>query len=559
MKEKENILLQINNLCVSLAKKSNNKKLLKNISFNIGVNEIVALIGESGSGKSLTSLSILGLLEKKQFNFSGEIIFEGKNILNLEEKDIMKIRGSKISMIFQEPMSALNPTMKIGDQLYEVFKAHKNLSFKNTVKRIKKLLKKVKLKNVKNLLEKYPHEISGGQKQRVMIVMALSSNPKLLIADEPTTALDVTIQKEIIDILKDLQQSENLSILFISHDLKLVSKISDKILILRSGEVVEAGTNKAIFNNPKEDYTKALLSIIIDDKKRLKVLPTVESFDANLKNVYESNRQRKKRLDEIYSSKPILIIKNLSKYYNTAKNIFKSKKDFQALNNINLELYKGETLGLIGESGSGKTTLSNAILKIHNFEKGEITFMGEDISTIKGDKLLDFRKNIQIIFQDPYASLNPLQKIQQIISEPLRFHKICDSNSIFKKCKELMKDVGLDETYLNRYPHELSGGQRQRVCIARAISVNPKVLICDESVSALDVSIQATVLNLLNALKEKYDFTYIFISHDLSVVKYMSDKIIVLYNGKAVEYREADSLFSNPKDKYTKKLIKASF
>ncbi len=559
MKAKENILLQINNLSVSLAKKANKKKLIKNISFNIGVNEIVALIGESGSGKSVTSLSILGLLEKKHFNFSGEIIFEGENILNLDGKDINRIRGSKISMIFQEPMSALNPTMKIGDQLYEVFKAHKNLSFNNTVKRIKKLIKKVKLNNVNNLLEKYPHEISGGQKQRVMIVMALSSSPKLLIADEPTTALDVTIQKEIIDILKDLQQSENMSILFISHDLKLVSKISDKILILRNGKVVEAGTNKSIFNNPKEDYTKALLSIIINDKKRLKVLPTVESFNSDAVSVYESNKQRKKRLDEIYSSKPILIIKNLSKYYNTANNIFKSNKDFQALNNINLELYKGETLGLIGESGSGKTTLSNAILKIHDFEKGEITFLGEDVSTIKGEQLLNFKKNIQIIFQDPYASLNPLQKIKQIISEPLRFHKICDPDDIFERCKELMKDVGLDKTYLSRYPHELSGGQRQRVCIARAISVNPKILICDESVSALDVSIQATVLNLLNSLKEKYNFTYIFISHDLSVVKYMSDKIIVLYNGKAVEYQEADLLFSNPKDKYTKKLIKASF
>ena len=559
MKSKENILLQINNLSVSLAKKANKKKLIKNISFNIGVNEIVAIIGESGSGKSVTSLSILGLLEKKHFNFSGEIIFEGENILNLDGKDINRIRGSKISMIFQEPMSALNPTMKIGDQLYEVFKAHKNLSFNNTVKRIKKLIKKVKLNNVNNLLKKYPHEISGGQKQRVMIVMALSSSPKLLIADEPTTALDVTIQKEIIDILKDLQQSENMSILFISHDLKLVSKISDKILILRNGKVVEAGTNKSIFNNPKEDYTKALLSIIINDKKRLKVLPTVESFNSDAVSVYESNKQRKKRLDEIYSSKPILIIKNLSKYYNTANNIFKSNKDFQALNNINLELYKGETLGLIGESGSGKTTLSNAILKIHDFEKGEITFLGEDVSTIKGEQLLNFKKNIQIIFQDPYASLNPLQKIKQIISEPLRFHKICDPDDIFERCKELMKDVGLDKTYLSRYPHELSGGQRQRVCIARAISVNPKVLICDESVSALDVSIQATVLNLLNSLKEKYNFTYIFISHDLSVVKYMSDKIIVLYNGKAVEYQEADLLFSNPKDKYTKKLIKASF
>ena len=405
---------------------------------------------------------------------------------------------------------------------------------------------------------KYPHQISGGQKQRVMIVMALSCNPKLLIADEPTTALDVTIQKEIIEILKNLQKSENLSILFISHDLRLVSNISDKILIMRNGKIVEQGSNKSIFNSPKENYTKALLSLIINDKKRLKRLPTVESFDKKFKEEAETKSERKNRIKNIYSCKPILEIKNVSKFYNTSKNLFRNNKGFKALSKISLKLYKGETLGLIGESGSGKTTLSNAILKIHEFEEGEILFRGKDISKIKEKELLKFRKNVQIIFQDPYASLNPLQNIYQIISEPIKFHRICLKDEVYEKCKELINDVGLNEAFLSRYPHELSGGQRQRVCIARAISVNPQVLICDESVSALDVSIQATVLNLLNLLKKKYNFTYIFISHDLSVVKYMSDKIIVLYNGKIVDYQDADLIFEKPKDNYTKKLIKAS-
>ena len=462
-------------------------------------------------------------------------------------------------MIFQEPMSALNPTMKIGKQIFEVFKAHKNLSFKNTTERIKKLIKKVRLDNVENLLDKYPHQISGGQKQRVMIVMALSCNPQLLIADEPTTALDVTIQKEIIEILKNLQKSEKLSILFISHDLRLISNISDKILIMKNGKIIEQGSNKNIINYPKENYTKALLSLIINDKKRLKKLPTVESFDKNFKEEAETKKERNKRIKNIYSGKPILEIKNVSKFYNTSKNLFRNNKSFKALSQISLKLFKGETLGLIGESGSGKTTLSNAILKIHEFEKGEILFKGKDISKIKERELLEFRKNVQIIFQDPYASLNPLQNIFQIISEPIKFHRICLKNEVYEKCKELIADVGLNENFLSRYPHELSGGQRQRVCIARAISVNPEVLICDESVSALDVSIQATVLNLLNLLKKKYNFTYIFISHDLSVVKYMSDKIIVLYNGKIVDYQDADLLFEKPKDNYTKKLIKASY
>ena len=555
--EKE-ILLEINNLAVSTTEKEKVQNLIKRISFKVKRNEIVGLIGESGSGKSLTSLCILGLLEKNKFNVSGQVLFNGKNILSLDENEMMRIRGSEISMIFQEPMSALNPTMKIGKQLFEIFKAHKKITFEDATKKIKKLIKKVRLDSVEDLLEKYPHQISGGQKQRVMIAMALSCGPKLLIADEPTTALDVTIQKEIIEILKDLQKSENLSILFISHDLKLVSDISDRILIMRRGKIIEQGQKNKIFKSPKENYTKALLSLIINDKKRLKKLPTIDSFDNNIKQQVETKSQRKKRLKSIYSSKPILEIKNLSKFYNTSKQLFVKNKGFKALSNISIQLYRGETLGLIGESGSGKTTLSNSILKIHEFDKGEIFFHGKDISKIKKKELLEFRKSIQIVFQDPYASLNPLQNILEIISEPIKFHRICSKEKVYEKCKELLYDVGLDDTFLNRYPHELSGGQRQRVCIARSISVNPEVLVCDESVSALDVSVQAMVLNLLNMLKEKYNFTYIFISHDLSVVKHMSDKVVVLYNGKIVEYEDADSLFEKPKDNYTKKLIKAS-
>lgn len=557
MKQDKETLLEINNLCVTLAEKSNKKTLLKDISFNIGSNEIVSLIGESGSGKSLISLSILGLLENRYFDYSGQILFKGKNILDLDTKGLMAIRRDEISMIFQEPMTALNPTMKIGRQLHEIFRTNNKYTEGEVNERIKNLIDKVKLENVENLLEKYPHQISGGQKQRVMIIMSLASKPQLLIADEPTTALDVTIQKEIIEILTRLQKSEKLSILFISHDLRLVSKISKRILILKNGLMIENGDREQILNKPKENYTKALLSLIIDGKKRIKQLPTVENYKIN-KKVYESKKERNKRQKKIYSRKPIMEIKNLSKYFNTSKNIFVKSGSFKALENINLKLFQGETLGLIGESGSGKTTLSNSILKIHEFEKGEIEFMGKDISDIKGKELIEFRKNIQIVFQDPYSSLNPLQKVKDIIGEPMIVHKVYAKNKIYEKCIDIVKDVGLDESYMERYPHELSGGQRQRICIARAISVNPKVLICDESVSALDVSIQATVLNLLNRLKEKYNFTYIFISHDLSVVRYMSDKILVLYNGKVIEYQDADKLFNSPKERYTKKLIKAS-
>tara|TARA_B100000073_G_scaffold93164_1_gene73762 strand:- start:3047 stop:4729 length:1683 start_codon:yes stop_codon:yes gene_type:complete len=559
LKPNKNTLLEINNLNISIAQNQSSKSLVKNISFQIKKNEIVGLIGESGSGKSLTSLAILNLLNKDKFKITGEVLFKGNDLLTISEKEMLKYRGAEISMIFQEPMSALNPTMKIGDQLYEMYKAHQNKSFSEITKRIKKLIQKVKLDGVENLFEKYPHEISGGQKQRVMIVMALACNPKLLIADEPTTALDVTVQKEIIDILKVLQKTESLSILFISHDLKLVSKITDRLIILKEGIVVEKGTNRNIFKRPISDYTKALLSIIIDPKKRLKTLPTIETYESNKKFVKENKSQRQKRQKKIYSNKPILRVNNVSKFYNASSNLFQKNKQYQALNNINLKLYSGETLGLIGESGSGKTTLSNAILKIHNFEKGNIYFKEKDISALKGKELLNFRKKVQIIFQDPYASLNPVQKIQDAIIEPLIYNRlISGQKEIVKKTIQLLEDVGLDESFLTRYPHELSGGQRQRVCIARAISLKPEIIICDECVSALDVSVQATILNLLNSLKEKYGFTYIFISHDLSVVKYMSDRIVVLFDGEIIEYEEADKMFLKPTNDYTRKLIKAS-
>ena len=551
MKANNNILLEVKKLRVSLAKKP--KLLLNNISFKIKKNEIVGLIGESGSGKSLTSLSILNLLNKKQFEISGDILFENNDLLKLSQNEMLKTRGAKIAMIFQEPMSALNPTMKIGEQLFEMYISHQNVPFQKITNRIKTLLQKVKLDGVDKLLEKYPHQISGGQKQRVMIVMALACGPKLLIADEPTTALDVTVQKEIVEILKSLQKTENLSILFISHDLKLVSKITDRLLIIKNGVIVERGKNKSIFKAPESDYTKALLSVMINSKVRLKKLPTIKSFKS--KSVKEKKSEREKRLKKIYSKKPILQINNLTKFYNTSNNLFVKNKGFKALDDIKISLYEGETLGLIGESGSGKTTLSNAILKINSYDKGNIIFKGEDISKLKGRKLLDFRKECQIIFQDPYASLNPIKNIKQTLTEPIKYHKIVSST---EKVIELLIDVGLDESFLNRYPHELSGGQRQRVCIARAISVGPKIVICDECISALDVSVQATILNLLNSLKKKYSFTYIFISHDLSVVKYMSDKIVVLYNGKVVEYNDADKIFSSPENNYTKKLINAS-
>ena len=554
----DNTLLRVKNLSLGLNNPKNEKLLIDNVSFDIKKNEIVSIIGESGSGKTLTAMSILGLLDKALFNISGHIIFNKINLLSVNEAKIQKIRSHNISIVFQNPMSSLNPTMKLGKQIYEVFHSHIDLNYDSVNKRIEKLIKKVKLDGVKNLFEKYPHEISGGQMQRFMLVMALASSPKLLIADEPTTALDVTVQKEIIEILKSLQKTENLSILLISHNIGLVKNISNKIIVMKEGKLIENNHTQLILQSPKKKYTKGLLSININNKKRVKKLNTLQNFEKEIQNNNISKRTRNNRLKLLYEKEPLMIVRNVSKYYSRFVN-FRKKVNFKALKNINIKLYEGETLGIIGESGSGKTTLSEVIMKIKKYEFGNIFYKNKNINKFNKTEMLNYRKEVQIVFQDPYSSLNPLFNVKEIIAEPIKCHNIFEKKSeIDKKCKELINDVKIGQSYLNKYPHELSGGQRQRVAIARAISINPKILILDESVSALDVSIQASILNLLTEIKEKYNLSYIFISHDLSVVKHMSDKIAVFLNGKIVEYADADILFKSPKKEYTKALLRSA-
>ncbi|WP_294733726.1 ABC transporter ATP-binding protein [uncultured Flavobacterium sp.] len=553
-------LLHIDNVTISAKKEGQWTPIVKGSDFVLHQNEILGIVGESGSGKSVTSLAVMGLLPKGILAITkGKIEFEGKDVATLSQKELRKLRGNAISMIFQEPMSSLNPSLKCGYQVEEILKEHTDLSSKEIKATVLSLFEKVKLPNPDKIYNRYPHEISGGQKQRVMIAMAIACKPKILIADEPTTALDVTVQKEIILLLKELQQETGMSIIFISHDLSLVSDIANRVLVMYKGEIVEQGKSKAVFEAPEHLYTKALISSRPSLDVRLKRLPTIQDYlNSTIDTTEVKPTQRKQEHEQLYSQPALLEVSNVEKEYVSSAGLFGKDVKFKAVNDVSFKIYEGETLGLVGESGCGKSTLGNAILQLDKPTAGKILYRGTDLTQLGTKQLRELRKEIQIIFQDPYSSLNPRITVGRAIMEPMQVHKLYKNDKERKeKTLEILNRVGLGDEHFHRYPHEFSGGQRQRIGIARTIALQPKLIVCDESVSALDISVQAQVLNLLNELKENFGFTYIFISHDLAVVKYMSDQVLVMNKGKIEEMNEADALYKDPQKEYTKKLIAA--
>jgi len=550
-------ILDVLGLNISFGENKQKTSVVHDIDFSLYENEILAIVGESGSGKSVTSKAIMGLLQDKNTHIKGRINFEETSLLTLSFKEFAKLRGNDIAMIFQEPMSALNPSLTCGFQVAEILLHHKKVSASEVKKEVLQLFEKVKLPRPQEMYTSYPHQISGGQMQRVVIAMAIACKPKLLIADEPTTALDVTVQKEILQLLKDLQKQTGMSMLFISHDLALVCELADRVLVMYKGDIVEKGTVKEIFEAPKKPYTKALLGSRPTLDVRYKVLPTIASIkDNSFFPQSITSQQRAKKHQKIYTKTPLLRVENVAKSYFSRVGVFGQKQEIKAVNGISFDVFEGETLGLVGESGCGKSTLGKVILQLEKATKGSIFYNGKEITSLKSKDLRSLRKDIQLIFQDPYSSLHPRKIIGQAIIEPMEVHGIGSSKKQRKeKAMELLSRVGLEASYFHRYPHQLSGGQRQRVGIARTIAMEPKLVICDESVSALDISVQAQVLNLLNELKEDFGFTYIFISHDLAVVKYMADQLLVMNRGAIEEIGDADEIYANPVKQYTKKLI----
>jgi len=550
-------ILDVLGLNISFGENKQKTSVVHDIDFSLYENEILAIVGESGSGKSVTSKAIMGLLQDKNTHIKGRINFEETSLLTLSFKEFAKLRGNDIAMIFQEPMSALNPSLTCGFQVAEILLHHKKVSASEVKKEVLQLFEKVKLPRPQEMYTSYPHQISGGQMQRVVIAMAIACKPKLLIADEPTTALDVTVQKEILQLLKDLQKQTGMSMLFISHDLALVCELADRVLVMYKGDIVEKGTVKEIFEAPKKPYTKALLGSRPTLDVRYKVLPTIASIkDNSFFPQSITSQQRAKKHQKIYTKTPLLRVENVAKSYFSRVGVFGQKQEIKAVNGISFDVFEGETLGLVGESGCGKSTLGKVILQLEKATKGSIFYKGKEITSLKCKDLRSLRKDIQLIFQDPYSSLHPRKIIGQAIIEPMEVHGIGSSKKQRKeKAMELLSRVGLEASYFHRYPHQLSGGQRQRVGIARTIAMEPKLVICDESVSALDISVQAQVLNLLNELKEDFGFTYIFISHDLAVVKYMADQLLVMNRGAIEEIGDADEIYANPIKQYTKKLI----
>lgn len=572
-------LINIKNLVTSFKNEERSFTAVNNISFSVKQGETLAIVGESGSGKSVTSLSILRLLNEKSSSITGEVLYQKEdksiNLLALPEKEMRKYRGKEISMIFQEPMTSLNPVIKCGEQVAEAIRLHLGMSRNEAKQKTISLFEKVKLPRPEHIYQSYPHQLSGGQKQRIMIAMAISCNPSLLIADEPTTALDVTVQKNILELLKELQQEFKMSMIFITHDLGIVSELAHRVAIMYKGNMVESGAAADVLNNPQHPYTKGLLACKPNLKVRWKSLPTIGDFmkeaeDGSFSStgflasptnidLIENPLERKERQASLYKQAPLLVLENISKTFSIKRpGISFGKDSITAVDRVSLSVYPGETLGLVGESGCGKSTLGKIILRLLEPSSGEITYGGKNLRLISNQEMRLMRKKIQVIFQDPYSSLNPIMRIGDAIAEPMLVHNIHTSKQAAKAATlELLERVGLKPEHYNRYPHEFSGGQRQRIVIARALSVQPEFIVCDECVSALDVSVQAQIINLLQQLKREQGFSYIFISHDLGIVKYFSDRIAVMNQGKIEELGEADQIYLSPQSTYTKRLIEA--
>jgi peptide/nickel transport system ATP-binding protein len=553
----DDILLAVENLRISFRTgKHTTFEAVKDVSFNIPVNSTVALVGESGSGKSVSSMAILGLLPAESAIVSPESVirYRGRDLLKEPEDQLRRIRGKEISVIFQEPMSSLNPVLSVGDQIVEILRLHTNMSRSAARKRAVELLTEVGMPQPESRINAYPHELSGGQQQRVMIAMAIACEPRLLIADEPTTALDVTIQKQILDLIAALQKKRQMSVLFITHDLGVVGEIADHVVIMRGGEIREQGSLEKIFKSPQDSYTKALLACRPRLDRRPMRLPVIEDFMSGATPKQTTERSRGLTRDDAI----VLEVKGLGKTFYYREGLF-GKRAFPAVQDVSFKLAKGKTLGVVGESGSGKTTVGLTLMRLHAATSGEVLFEGKDLLTLSPEEFLRYKRRIQIVFQNPYASLNPRFTVGHILTEPMEIHSI-GANAVerAKLVAELLGEVGLPASAIHKYPHEFSGGQRQRIAIARCLTMKPEVLICDESVSALDVSVQAQVLNLLQDLQDEYKMSYIFISHDLAVVKYMSDEVMVMHEGKVVEFADSDEIYLNPKQGYTRKLLAAA-
>ncbi len=564
-KAQENIILQISmasflsvkNLQTEFKTKDLFVRALRGVSFDIKASEALGIVGESGSGKSVTALSIMRLIPQPPGEITGgQILFKGQDLLTCSEKQMRSVRGNHISMIFQEPMTSLNPVFTVGYQIDEALILHQSMSKKEAREKTIELLDQVGIADPSGRVNAYPHEMSGGQRQRVMIAMAIACQPDLLIADEPTTALDVTIQKQIIELIQSLQERMKMSVMFISHDLGLIAEIAQRTLVMRDGALVEEGQTSEVFKNPKEAYTKGLIACRPKLSMKTSRLPTVSAF---LEGKEAAWKDLPLRESKAFTGPPLLEVQGLKKYFPLKKSFFGKPLSYvKAVDDISFEMPKGSTLGLVGESGCGKTTLGRAILHLIQPSAGKVLYNKTDISQLNKKDLKAMRRKMQIIFQDPYASLNPRMTAGASIMEPMIIHSLYpDREQRIARVESLMERVGLDKSMKNRYPHEFSGGQRQRICIARAIAIEPEFIVCDESVSSLDVSIQAQILNLLKDIQDKMNLTYIFISHDLTVVKFISDKIAVMHKGKIVEYNDSDKIYRNPKSPYTQKLIDA--